>query len=195
VNAPWPDRPEPRISDADRERAVQRLSEAVTEGRLTVAEFDERVAAVLAARTAAELTPHLADLPGPAGTTVVPEHADLRTTMSTLRRAGRWVVPRRLSVNNKVGTVVLDFTSAVISHPVVDVRLEASAGKTVMILPKGASVDVSPIEARMIASTVKVRKVAAATEPVGDPHVTVTGALRASTLVVRHQRRFLHWRW
>ena len=65
MNAPLPDRPEPRISDADRERAVQRLSDAVTEGRLTVAEFDERVAAVPAARTASELVPHLADLPGP----------------------------------------------------------------------------------------------------------------------------------
>lgn len=43
--------PEVRISDADRERAVVRLQDAVTEGRLTISEFDERVAGVMRART------------------------------------------------------------------------------------------------------------------------------------------------
>ncbi len=85
MNAPLPDRPEPRISDADRERAVQRLSDAVTEGRLTVAEFDERVAAVPAARTASELVPHLADLPGP-----VRLEAAAGKTLMIRREAPRW---------------------------------------------------------------------------------------------------------
>src|SRR5690606_8017272 len=32
-----------RLSDADRERAVERLNDAVAEGRLTLSEFEERM--------------------------------------------------------------------------------------------------------------------------------------------------------
>jgi hypothetical protein len=187
-------RPELRISDADRERAMQRLNDAVTEGRLTMSEFDERVEGVLHSRTASELQPYLADLPGAAGRpTTVPERQELRTTASTLRRAGRWVVPRQLSVHSKAGTVKLDLTEAVISYPVIEVTLETTAAKTILVLPAGASVDVDQVE--QVASSTKVRKVPTSTEPAGEPHVVVTGKQRAGSLIVRHQRRFLRWRW
>jgi hypothetical protein len=55
-----------RISDADRERAAERLQTAMAEGRITFTELDERLAAVYAARYEAELLPPLADLPGAA---------------------------------------------------------------------------------------------------------------------------------
>jgi hypothetical protein len=187
-------RPELRISDADRERAMQRLNDAVTEGRLTMSEFDERVEGVLHSRTASELQPYLADLPGAAGRpTTAPERQELRTTASTLRRTGRWVVPRQLSVHSKAGTVKLDLTEAVISHPVIEVALETTAAKTILVLPAGASVDVDQVE--QVASSTKVRKVPTSTEPAGEPHVVVTGKQRAGSLLVRFQRRFLRWRW
>lgn len=187
-------RPELRISDADRERAVQRLNDAVAEGRLTMSEFDERVDGVLRSRTASELTPYLVDLPGTAGGPVTaPEHQELRTTASTLRRNGRWVVPRRLTVHSKAGKVKLDLTEAVISHPVVELTLQTAAATTVLILPQGASVDVDQVE--QVASSTRVRKVPTSTVPTGDPHLVVTGKQFAGTLVVRHQRRFLRWRW
>ncbi|MGI8532824.1 MAG: DUF1707 SHOCT-like domain-containing protein, partial [Geodermatophilaceae bacterium] len=44
-----------RIGTAEREAAVERLHTAVGEGRLDVAEFDERVAQVYVARTAGDL--------------------------------------------------------------------------------------------------------------------------------------------
>lgn len=53
-----------RISDDDRERAAAVLHTAVGEGRLTWAEHDERLSAVYSARTASQLHPPLADLPG-----------------------------------------------------------------------------------------------------------------------------------
>ncbi len=53
-----------RASDADREKVAERLRQAQAEGRLDLAEFDERVAAAWAARTYGELTPLTADLPG-----------------------------------------------------------------------------------------------------------------------------------
>jgi hypothetical protein len=52
-----------RVSDAERDRALSELSEALQAGRITAGEFDERSGQVLAARTGKELTAPLADLP------------------------------------------------------------------------------------------------------------------------------------
>ena len=54
-----------RASDADRDRVTARLQEHFAAGRLTRDELDERIAAVLHARTFGELRPPLADLPEP----------------------------------------------------------------------------------------------------------------------------------
>ncbi|MFF0457173.1 DUF1707 domain-containing protein [Nocardia africana] len=52
-----------RASDADRENVVERLRTAMNEGRLNLAEFDDRVQQVYTARTYGELSPILSDLP------------------------------------------------------------------------------------------------------------------------------------
>ena len=52
-----------RISDADRESAVDLLSEHYALGRLTKDEFDERSDAVWSAKTRGELAPIFVDLP------------------------------------------------------------------------------------------------------------------------------------
>jgi hypothetical protein len=52
-----------RVSDADRDRALAELGEALRVGRITADEFDERAGQALAARTGKELTLLLADLP------------------------------------------------------------------------------------------------------------------------------------
>ena len=62
-----------RVSDADRDRALSELREALRVGRITADEFDQRSAQTLRARTGKELTALLADLP-PAG------HPAIRTT-------------------------------------------------------------------------------------------------------------------
>jgi len=54
-----------RASDADRDRVTARLQEHYAAGRITRDELDERVAAVLHAKTFGELRPALADLPEP----------------------------------------------------------------------------------------------------------------------------------
>lgn len=53
-----------RASDSERELVVERLQRAVGNGRLTVAEFDERAAAAYAATTRGELADLTKDLPG-----------------------------------------------------------------------------------------------------------------------------------
>jgi len=67
---PCPDRdavfgPDLRASNADRDVAADMLCAAVADGRLTLAELDERLEGVLAARTLREIARRISDLPGP----------------------------------------------------------------------------------------------------------------------------------
>jgi len=59
--------PEPhlRAADADRAAVATLLGEHMSAGRLTVAEYDERLARAYAARTYGELAELTADLPAP----------------------------------------------------------------------------------------------------------------------------------
>ncbi|WP_225730710.1 MULTISPECIES: DUF1707 domain-containing protein [unclassified Nocardia] len=57
--------PEIRIGTAEREEALQRLSDHFAAGRLSVAEFDERSAIVAAALTRGDLEQVFTDLPQP----------------------------------------------------------------------------------------------------------------------------------
>lgn len=52
-----------RIADSDRERAIAQLSKHARDGRLTLEEFEERVAEVYTARTNADLRPVFRGLP------------------------------------------------------------------------------------------------------------------------------------
>lgn len=189
-----PQNPALRLSDADRERVVGWLGTALSEGRLTLVEFEERVDAVLRARTYDEVQPYLADLPvAAAAARPAPESGELRTVASGLKRRGRWLVPRRLVVRNKAGSVKLDFAEAVISYPVVEIELQAQAGSTELILPRGATADICDV--RMVASSAK-SKVPAGHEQSGEgPHFVVTGDQKASSLKVRYRRRFWRWSW
>lgn len=184
--------PEWRISDADRNRVAERLRAALTEGRLTLEEFDERLSAVMAARTYGEVSPHLADIVSGALSEPVPEFAELRATASTLKRHGAWVVPRRLLATARAGSVKLDFTDAVIAHNVVDIELNVSAGSTILVLPPGASANIDNVE--LIAGSSRIRGVPANSLSAGH-HFVVHGKQRAGRLVVRYQRHFLRWRW
>jgi hypothetical protein len=71
--APPPPAPDPsrvRASDAEREHAVARVHHALGEGRLSLAEAEERTAAAYAARYRDELPPLLTELPTvPGGST------------------------------------------------------------------------------------------------------------------------------
>jgi hypothetical protein len=53
-----------RASDAERDSVAERLTLALTQGRLTVDEYEARVTAVYASRTRGELVALTRDLPG-----------------------------------------------------------------------------------------------------------------------------------
>jgi hypothetical protein len=107
-----------RASDADRERVVTLLAEAVSDGRLTLGEHSERTERAYSARTLGELAELTADLALP---TAQPIRLDGRRPVAAFfgrdRRDGRWVVPERLMVTVVVGEVVLDMREALLqSH-------------------------------------------------------------------------------
>jgi hypothetical protein len=70
-----------RASDRDRETVIASLGEHTGAGRLTLAEFEERVAGVTSARTLADLDQVLVDLP---------VASSPRPTAPTRRRDERW---------------------------------------------------------------------------------------------------------
>ena len=150
MSLPPPDPPGVRISDSDRERAAERLNQAFAEGRITVAELEERVAAVYAALYAAELRPPLADLPGD---DVVALHAAeplvLRAGASGIKRTGEWSVPARMRVKSLMGSVVLDFCETAIAHPVVEIELVLGTGSAKLLVPDDATANVDALVATM----------------------------------------------
>ncbi|WP_406688425.1 DUF1707 domain-containing protein [Saccharopolyspora sp. ID03-671] len=71
-----------RASDADREQVAQRLRVALDEGRLTVAEYDERLQQAFAATTFGELEPLTRDLPESKPSAELAEREEHRAKMA-----------------------------------------------------------------------------------------------------------------
>jgi len=184
-----------RISTADRERIVDLLNAALGSGRLTLAEFDERVAGLHEARTYGEVEPYLRDLPVAAAPAAPPPRdvVELASVASSIKRQGRWNVPRRLVVRNKAASVKLDFSEAVISLPVVEIDLDVMAGSTELILPDGATADTDDV--RMFAGSVKSKVPASYDAPAHGTRFVVTGSCKAGSLKVRYRYRFWRWSW
>jgi hypothetical protein len=175
-----PDRSVHRASDADREAVVERLRSAAEEGRLDLAEFEERMASAYQAKTYGELAPLTADLPENA-TLKPPDEVTLRAVGTSLRRTGRWTVPRRLVLDGKMGSTKLDFTKATIAAPEVEVALDVRAGSVVIVVPPDIDVDAN--EVRNAFGTVKVPSNQPATPRI---RLRLTGQAQMGTVKVRY---------
>ena len=85
-----------RASDADRDVAADILCTAVADGRLTLAELDERLGHVLSARTLRELAKLICDLPGPGFPQPAPSPARHPTARPQPPPESRWAVLQSL---------------------------------------------------------------------------------------------------
>ncbi|HEU0127887.1 MAG TPA: DUF1707 domain-containing protein [Pseudonocardiaceae bacterium] len=176
-----------RVSDVEREYVGELLQRAVGQGRLTVAEFVERMDAAMAARTRGELNTVLVDLPGFA-LVRSPVHDVLELThhLGELTRRGPWTVPPRVRLTGYFGSSLLDFTEAVFSGPTVHLELAKTVGSTRIIIPDGATVDTDGL--RVTAGRIKdstVRRIVP-----GPLHFVITGRSTMGEIHIRHPRRW-----
>ncbi|BCJ35110.1 hypothetical protein Athai_26130 [Actinocatenispora thailandica] len=172
-----------RASDADRSRFAELVQAAVGDGRLDLSEADERLTAVYAARTIAELHRIVADLgvlPGPEP----PDRAvlELRTRSARVRQDGPWQVPPRVVAEAASGQVRLDFTAAVCPHREVRVDASCRSGSILLIVPRGWQVRVEQQETRSGAVRNKV------TEPArpGAPLIRLYASTTSGRVVARY---------
>lgn len=177
------------MGDADRERVVARLHGALSEGRLTLTEFEDRISGVLAARTFGEVVPYLEGLPPAPATPTAVERSSLSVRGSSLRRQGRWVVPSLLRIEATGSNVRLDFTEAIISTAVVEIDVAVRGSSVRLVLPPGASADLGGVS--LTGSSARNRRVPTMAGA-GGPHFVVVGEARGSSVRALHPRA---WRW
>lgn len=183
--------PELRASDADRDRVVERLRDALAEGRLDMEEFEERLEAAYRSRTYAELEPLTSDLPaaGASGHAPVPVSGagsgagwpariggtGTSTTavavMSGFQRKGRWTVPARFDAVAFWGGGELDLREADFAQREVVINCVAIMGGIEITVPPGVEVDVRGFG---LMGAFDQRDSPGPTEP-GAPRVVITG--------------------
>ena len=147
------DYPEVRASDADRDRVLDVLRDAAADGRLTAAEFDERMQAALSSRTLGELAVLTADLgPGPGRLDAVAAQAEdvvrIDQRGGSVRRTGGWIVPRRLELRPSWCDVTLDFTEAVIAADTLVIEMHMRGGSLILVTKPGIVVDANALAVR-----------------------------------------------
>jgi hypothetical protein len=154
--------PEPRdlrAADADRERVANVLREAAGDGRLTMDELDERLDAVYAAKTYAELEPITRDLPD-AGTVPTPATAPpldparfgaeptshgAVAILGGFTRRGDWVVPKEFTAFMFMGGGEIDLREARFTEREVAIHIVAIMGGCEIIVPEDANVRVTGV--------------------------------------------------
>ena len=180
---------EMRISDADRNGTLRRLHNAVALGLIDIEEFEERSAMVSQARLRSELDALVGDLPGPGAiVTSAADRVELRGVLGSLKRQGEWVVPSRLALHRRMGSVDLDLTRARFAGPIVVIELDMKFGGLDLRLPDGASASIDDIEVN-VGSAHDHRRDAPAE---GTPHVILTGKVVWGSVDIRGPRK--SWR-
>lgn len=146
-----------RASHADRDQVVELLRLAAGDGRLSPEELDDRLERALTARTYAELAALTTDLPIAPGAAVAPagpgaldatpkELVRIHVHGSSDQRKGRWLVPKKMDVMVRGGSVTLDFTEAVITQPLLRITAEVKGGGLTLITGPAIVVEADDIE-------------------------------------------------
>ncbi|MGI8330664.1 DUF1707 SHOCT-like domain-containing protein [Actinomadura scrupuli] len=132
-----------RASDADRERVITLLGDALGDGRLTLTEHSERMERACAARTLGELTGLTVDLTPPEAQPIRVDSGSLHALFGSVRRTGRWVVPVRLPVLALFGSVELDLREAILQRKHIVIEASLLAGSITLLVPDGVHVNVT----------------------------------------------------
>ncbi|MFI0216952.1 DUF1707 domain-containing protein [Streptomyces lydicus] len=173
------DPPRPlRISDAEREWAIEQLQTALGEGRISLAELDKRLSQVYSADTRPEIDAVMADLPAARPL----EALEVHRVKSIARIHGRWEVPAFLTVGCYDALIRLDFRQASIGHPAVRIDLSAAKSIVRLQLPPGASVSAHGLA---VHKGLIRNRVADRSGLPGGTEFTITGHLTKALLFLR----------
>ena len=161
---PEPDRhlPSVRASDAERDATVGLLQRSFSEGRLTLAEFDDRTSRAYAARFRSELIELTHDLPvahhehdatpaaRPHGTparrvTGGSGPASSLAIMGGVERAGSWTLPAQHTAFALMGGIEIDLRSASLQSHETTIRAFAIMGGIDIYVPDDIRVEVEGI--------------------------------------------------
>ncbi|QRP51202.1 DUF1707 domain-containing protein [Amycolatopsis sp. FDAARGOS 1241] len=153
-----------RASDADREQVAQVLHQALSEGRITMTELEERLSTVYAAKTVGELKPVTRDLPvgNPTPTTLQPAtsralgmpdnriggHPGSNVSVGVLSgaiRKGSWVLPPQHTSVAFWGGTQIDLRSARFADKQSTITAVAVMGGIEITVPDDINVDVTGI--------------------------------------------------
>lgn len=148
--------PELRASDADRERAADRLRRAAGDGQLTLEELEGRLHDAYDARTRAELERLTGDLQEPneegeapartAGYSVRPGEGGARwlvAIMGGCERKGRWRIGARCTAINIMGGSDLDLNQVEFAGERVELSVYSIMGGSEIHVPEGLAVEIS----------------------------------------------------
>lgn len=193
-----------RASDADRDAVAEVLHAAFADGRLTMAEHDQRVSATLKARTFADLTPLTGDLIAIPTTelvgrhgmspVIVPEGAEqdpdrINTILSNAKRDGKWRMRRISYANTFLGDIKLDLTEATFDARVVELNLTTVMGTCMLRVPTGTRVK---DETHSVLGSTSIKGVGDP-DP-GMPLIVIKGTNVMGEVKVRGPRKLPPWR-
>ena len=147
-----PDEQQLRASDAERQAIADRLNAAVGEGRLTLAEFSDRVGSAYAARTHGELEQLVTDLPVPTGRSAIvvdahlvpatPAAAPLDIKIGAIKKLGRWRLKKDNAMGVAIGPIKLDLRGADLAAREITLSARTVVGAIKVWVPRGVRVEV-----------------------------------------------------
>jgi hypothetical protein len=128
-----------RASDRDREQALEQLSNAASDGRLTLEEYSARADRALSARVLGELAELTSDLERPPDT-AVPAPGQMTAILSSDSRDGHWRVPAKLSARSVLGECKIDMQDALLTSHTTVIEARATLGSVEILVPDGVEV-------------------------------------------------------
>jgi hypothetical protein len=186
-----------RIGDRERDAVATVLQQAAADGRLSMAELDDRLDAALQAKTRGDLDPLVADLSvelpsqqsGGQSQAQRPRAAGysredplrLDGGMSSEKRRGVWTMPPFIQINQGVGSVKLNCLEATPAAQLIEIQVVGGAGSIVLVLPDGWAVDADRLSKSWGSKKVRVPRDPAP----GKPLLVIYGSLGMGSLKVR----------
>ena len=190
--------------ELERQEAIRALARGLSAERITVEQFETRLALVRQALNRATIDAIIADLiptgeydPPPMAMTPYGEPVNtfaigpaevlrLSTILSSSKRTGSWTVPYRLEIKVVLGDLTIDLRDAVFFSDTLEIDLDVRLGGFTLIVPVGTQVE-NETEERWSSTKHSTRSTRGA-QPIG-LLVRITGRVRWSNVEIKEKRR------